>query len=183
VYLKEEQILPPLDEWLATAFAPDHLTRTLTALADSQPAASAREAADADARRELADCDRKLARHKAALEAGADPTLVTEWIREVQTERAAIHARLTQTNQHTPAQQPMTSEEIQHLVDTLGGLLTVLDKGDASEKNEIYRQLGLTLSYDRKTQTVLAEARPAPPCAQSTCRRTFLRAIYSIRAR
>jgi site-specific DNA recombinase len=35
------------------------------------------------ARRQLADRDRKLARHRAALEAGADPLMVTEWMSEI----------------------------------------------------------------------------------------------------
>ncbi|MFD8332956.1 hypothetical protein ACFV42_09895 [Streptomyces solisilvae] len=30
----------------------------------------------------ITDCDTKLATYRAALEAGADPTLVTQWINE-----------------------------------------------------------------------------------------------------
>jgi len=41
----------------------------------------------------LADCDRKLARHRAALEAGADPQLVAGWMAEVQAGRAAALAQ------------------------------------------------------------------------------------------
>jgi hypothetical protein len=35
----------------------------------------------------LSDCDRKLARYRAALEAGTDPTIVADWIRQVRAER------------------------------------------------------------------------------------------------
>lgn len=42
----------------------------------------------------LADCDRKLARYRAALEAGADPKVVTGWIAEVEAERRRILATL-----------------------------------------------------------------------------------------
>jgi hypothetical protein len=47
---------------------------------DAQPEP---DSADDAVQRVLADCDRKLGRHRAALEAGADPTLVTAWIAEV----------------------------------------------------------------------------------------------------
>ncbi len=43
-----------------------------------------------------------------------------------------------------------------------GGLLSVLRQADPADKAEVYRQLGLHLTYDHETQTVLAETRPAP---------------------
>ena len=50
--------------------------------------------------RTLTECDRKLARHRAALEAGGDPALAATWGREVRAERAAAEAWLTRT--HSP---------------------------------------------------------------------------------
>jgi hypothetical protein len=41
------------------------------------------------AHRNLADCDGRLVKHRAALEAGADPTIAAAWIAEVQGERLA----------------------------------------------------------------------------------------------
>jgi hypothetical protein len=71
VYVRENAVLDPLDTWLAEAFAPNWIEQSLTALEDAQPNdAPAVEAA----RRTIAECDRKLARHRAALEAGADQT-------------------------------------------------------------------------------------------------------------
>src|ERR1022692_439587 len=46
----------------------------------------------------LADCDARLARYQAALDAGADPQTIAEWTRQVKAERAAALARdATQT--------------------------------------------------------------------------------------
>ncbi len=56
----------------------------------------------------------------------------------------------------------MSREEIRGLVDALGGLLSVLHRTDPADKAEGYRQLGLRLTYDHETQTVLAESRPTP---------------------
>jgi len=55
-----------------------------------------------EARRQVAECDRKLARHRAALEAGADPAVVTAWIREVQAARAEAEAQLRMLGQARP---------------------------------------------------------------------------------
>jgi hypothetical protein len=41
-------------------------------------------------REALAECEARLARYRQALEAGADPTVVTAWIRGVQAERPSI---------------------------------------------------------------------------------------------
>ena len=56
----------------------------------------------------------------------------------------------------------MSRDEIKALIDALGGLLAVLRDADPADKAEVYRQLGLRLTYDHQTHTVLAETRPAP---------------------
>ena len=59
VYLREAQVVPALDRWLATSFNPSNIERTLDDLtagqADSDNAAEARV---------LAECNRKLARYE-----------------------------------------------------------------------------------------------------------------------
>jgi len=56
----------------------------------------------------------------------------------------------------------MSRDEIKTLIDALGGLLSVLRDADPADKAEVYRQLGLRLTYDHETHTVLAESQPAP---------------------
>jgi site-specific DNA recombinase len=56
----------------------------------------------------------------------------------------------------------MTAEEIRNLVDALGGLLHILDEADPADKLEVYRRLGLRLTYDHQTQIVVAETQPPP---------------------
>ena len=68
VYLREEQVLPRLDDWLSCKFGPDVLALTVRELEDVQP----EEPKPAEAAlREIAECDAKLRQHRAALEAGA----------------------------------------------------------------------------------------------------------------
>jgi len=46
-----------------------------------------------DTQATIADCDARLARYQAALDAGGDPQTIAEWTRQVKAERAAALAR------------------------------------------------------------------------------------------
>jgi hypothetical protein len=73
VYLRERDVLAPLDDALAGAFAPTRLQDTITRMAASQLPANPDYTAVRTARARLADFDTKLAGYRAALDAGADP--------------------------------------------------------------------------------------------------------------
>ncbi|RBM08076.1 recombinase family protein [Streptomyces sp. PT12] len=158
-YLREADLIDPLDTWLAGAFTPRRIEHSLTAIEEAQPQSHPQAEA---LRRALAECDHKLARHRAALEAGADPSLVASWSREVQAERLTAETRLKQLKGPTGPAQRMSRQEIRDLVDALGGLLNILRQADPADKAEVYRHLGLRLTYDHEKQEVLAESRPAP---------------------
>ncbi|WP_319461364.1 hypothetical protein [Micromonospora sp. RTP1Z1] len=51
----------------------------------------------------------------------------------------------------------MSRSEINDLVQALGDIATVLRDADPADKAEVYRQLGLRLTYQPETQTVRAE--------------------------
>jgi len=76
VYLREDALTDPLDTWLASAFAPDHIAQTITAMADAQPLNHSPTTGTA-AQAIITECDAKLERYRAALDAGADPAVVT----------------------------------------------------------------------------------------------------------
>jgi site-specific DNA recombinase len=63
VYLRELDLVDPLDAALAEAFASDRVGETITAMVDSQDQPETDEASTL-ARSQLAECDRKLARHR-----------------------------------------------------------------------------------------------------------------------
>jgi len=156
VYLRENQIVPSLDRWLATTFTPDRIEDTLDRLADAQPDTDAETSTET---RILAECDRKVANYRAALDAGTDPKIVTEWIVQVQTEKTLAEARLRQRG--TGAKR-LSREQIKYIVTTLTDITQVIHDADPRDKAEIYSQLGLRLTYHPGKAAVLVEARPAP---------------------
>jgi site-specific DNA recombinase len=106
VYLREDHVVPSVDEWIGGIFRPDSIEATLDALADSQP--PDRWEPDAEAARIVAECDAKLVTYRAALESGTNPELMNGWIDDVLTERARARAK---SIAHTTKRQPRMSRE------------------------------------------------------------------------
>jgi site-specific DNA recombinase len=123
-------------------------------MADAQPLGHPPETGTA-AQAIINECDAKLKRYRAALDAGADPAVVTGWVAQTQAERARAEADLCTIASTTPHR--MSRGEITALVTALGDITTVLREADPADKAEVYRQLGLRLKYQPETQTVRAE--------------------------
>ncbi len=49
------------------------------------------------------------------------------------------------------------------MVDGLGGLLVVLRSADANDKCELYRELGVSMTYQHPERVVVIEAAPRLP--------------------
>ncbi len=92
VYVRENRIVPKLDEWIGTLFDPANLDETCEATTGG--ATEADHARIEAARREIAVCDQRLANYRAALDAGADARLVDGWMTEVQGERLAAERKI-----------------------------------------------------------------------------------------
>jgi site-specific DNA recombinase len=140
-------------------FDPDNIDETLDALhAASAPGDDAEVAKTDAARKRLADCDKRLARYRAALDSGADPAVVTAWIAEVQAERLAAKVELDRAAGHNHGR--LSREQLAALVNGLGNLLDVLADAAPEDKAEVYRQLGLRLTHDPARRVVIAESDP-----------------------
>jgi hypothetical protein len=152
VYVAEQDVLPVLDQWLARLFAPARIERTVQEIWEAQ-ADEVVDPASARAGRVIEECDAKLARYRAALEAGTDPALVAGWIAQVQSERAAALGGVRPSGR----QRVMTRDEIRAAVGSLDNVLAALTGASATDKAEVYRHLGLRLIYRPDERTVHTE--------------------------
>jgi site-specific DNA recombinase len=170
LYVREEQIVPTLDRWLLRAFSPTALPHTIQALVDAQDEGHDEEhlARAAEAQRIITDCDQRLARYRAALEAGTDPTLIAGWTAEVTAKRAAAQ---TQLRAATGASTRMSPGEIKTVVTALGNILDVLRHADPADRATIYANLGLRLTYQPGENKVIAEAQPSAIMYEGSCPR------------
>jgi site-specific DNA recombinase len=157
VYVREDQILPPLDRWLAGLFAPSSLDATLDALiAAADEPDSGLAAAITAARRALADCDARIAKYRAALEAGADPVLVAGWLAEVQAERALLDRQL----RDAPAPDSVRRDDLAEAVRRHADAVALLQRAHHQDKSRLYASLGLRLTYQPDQRRVLASCQP-----------------------
>jgi site-specific DNA recombinase len=162
VYLREADLIPKLDAWLARLVSPANIDATCHRLA----AAHTHPAGHADAglratQQVLADCQRKLARHRAALEAGGDPTVINQWIAEtIQQQRHAQHALDQLRAANASQQQVVDPGMVGALLEELGDLAAGLDLADPEQRALFYEEMGISGLYQPANRIVLITAEP-----------------------
>jgi site-specific DNA recombinase len=170
VYLREAEILPELDTWLVRSLDHARLPATIEALAASQDDAVPRELASL--REQIGACDQKLAQYRAALDSGADPAVVGQWITETQARKLAADARLrAATGSTRPGPAKMTKEQIAATVNAIKDLMQALRNAATEDKAEIYAALNLQLTYHPGERTVTTRAEVGQTCTKGSCPR------------
>jgi site-specific DNA recombinase len=160
VYLREADVVPQLDVWLARLFDPEHFDETCAELAAASAGNEVEDATIEAARRKLDDCNERLSRYRAALESGTDPTIVTEWIREVQGDRLRAEQALA-----AATSEALDVDDIRVAIQELGPIAQVLERAEPKAKAELYAGLGVKLTYRPAENLVAAEAAPVA-CAK-----------------
>ncbi|MFF5010540.1 recombinase family protein [Streptomyces phaeochromogenes] len=165
VNLREDVLSQALDPWIARAFDPDRLTATIEALTHASATASAaatQTPEQARARQAIKECERRLARYQAALEAGADPTVVTQWINEAQRDKEMARKKLDALPAATRKKQsPLDAQQIREITERLGDIAQRIHTADAEAKGPLYEALGITISYEHATRTATVRSRPS----------------------
>ncbi|MEU6221338.1 recombinase family protein [Streptomyces sp. NPDC047022] len=170
VYLREDVVCQALDQWIARAFTPDRLTATLEALTHASAAASTAEThtpEQTQARQAIKDCERRLTRYQAALDAGADPAVVTQWINDAQRDKEMAHRKLDALPTATRKEEsPLGAQQIREMTESLGDIAQRIHAAAVDEKGPLYEALGITISYENATRTAIVRSRPSSPYRQ-----------------
>jgi site-specific DNA recombinase len=155
VYVKEAAVIPGLDGWLGSLFDDEHIDNTGEILAGvSEPDLDA-EQREADLRKAITECDRKIERYRQLLDRDGDIDIAAKWIAEIRRERRALEAQL---GQRVPGDR-MTKEQVKALVAALRDIVDVLADAEPADKAELYDELGVTLEYN-PDGTVAVKAQP-----------------------
>jgi site-specific DNA recombinase len=162
VYVRESAIVPKLDEWIGTLFDPANLDTTCEDLAAAGGSSGADRGRIEAAQRKLADCDTRLTKYRTALDAGADPAIVTSWIAQVQDERMRAEREIGLAK----GTQRFTKEQVRELVEGLGDIATVLTSADPKLKAQLYEKLGISVIYEPRRRIARIESRPESPWAR-----------------
>jgi hypothetical protein len=242
VFVREREVLPELDAWLATEFAPHRIEATIEQMAAAQDSPGSEQQVIAEAHRSIRESDRdgfeavkaasvlqpailltgarchcgairaapktyppgrrlgdrvrfavstgspdsplagqqrlvpsparlcsatpsgrlgrccpprsKMARYRAAIDAGGDVEEIGQWINAAKAERLLAVAALCAT----PPSACMTREEISAIVERFTSIAAVIRDADPADKAEIYREINLMLTYEPEEQIVRAQA-------------------------
>jgi site-specific DNA recombinase len=143
VYVRESAITEGLDPWLASLFDDDRIDETCEILAGASERDPDTEDRETRLRREIADVDRRLEGYRPVLNQGGDPAVVARWISDVQREPKVLVAQL---GEPVPGGK-LTKYQVRALVAGLRDIVSTLADADPEDKAELYRQLGITLTY------------------------------------
>ena len=156
VYLREADLLPNLDGWIATLFDPANLDATCAQLATATNGGDANRPEIARAHHVIRDCDLALRRYRAVLEQGANPETVGKWINGATAKKTAAQQRLRELRQQDTAH--VTAEQVRDLVLRVGAIIDQLATTDPDDRMELYQQLGIELLYQPTERLVVASA-------------------------
>jgi hypothetical protein len=175
INLREDIVCRALDAWIARAFESNRLTATIAALSAASLAASTAPThtpEQAQARQTIKECERRLARYQAALDAGAEPAVVTQWINDAQRDKDAARKKLNALPAVTRKKEsPLAADQIKTITERLGDIAQRIQAVDAAKKGPLYEALGITISYEHATRTATVRSRPSSPYRQSFCPR------------
>ncbi|MEN8654596.1 recombinase family protein [Streptomyces sp. 21So2-11] len=171
VYVRQDSVLPLLDAWIARIFAPGRLGQTLRDLHQAQqpPETEAPAAHQEPARSTVTACERRISQYRAALDAGADPALVSTWINQAQAEQAAARQQLAAAGRAT--RDVLTEPQIHDMIKALGDMSDRLQAAEPERKAALYADFGIQLVYNAKTRAVTVESQPAPTMCVIACPR------------
>jgi hypothetical protein len=147
VYVREDAVVAALDAWLPTLIDAD----LLAASQEPDPSMAVRHD---ELTRRLSEIDQSTRNLVSAIEAGTDPAVVQPRLVELKVEREAAARDLT--GMATPA--AISSQDIERILDELGGLHQILSTAEPTEKSQVYASLGLRLRYQPDENRVVATA-------------------------
>ena len=157
VYLRQDAFAAQVNDWLAIVFAPGHLPGTIDQMMAGQQAEGDTIAAEA-ATAKIADANLKMARYRAALDAGGDPEEIGKWITDAKAQRLRAEAELRQAT----SKATMTRQQIQALIEECADIAADLRDAEPGDTAGAYRKLGLRVTCHPERQLVSAAACPQP---------------------
>ena len=107
---------------------------------------------------QIEDANVKMARYRAALDAGGDPEEIGKWIAEAKAQRLKAETERRQATSKTT----LTREQVTDLIEQCTDIAADLCHADPGEMASTYQKLGLRLTYHPERQLVSAAACPKP---------------------
>ena len=149
--VREDQLLPTIDDWLGQLFDPDHLDDTICSMAnvETDQLDAAEELA---ARRVIKDCDKRIANFEIALGVTEDPDTIAGFARQIERTRAERKNAELRLRRLTTGK-GLTEEEIRQVVQSLADAVKLLAGASAEDRRRVYEAAQLEVLYDHHAET------------------------------
>ncbi|GAA1337421.1 recombinase family protein [Saccharothrix algeriensis] len=154
VNLREDVVLPALNNWIGWLFDPENLDTTIATLLGSQESTQA--AGANSAKKRLATAEEQLSRYQQAIKAGVDPAALVEVINEAQAAREAARAELAKVR----SSGKLDAAEVYAMIDSLGDIGAALEDAKPERLAQLYAKLQVELLYDHAEKAVVVTASP-----------------------
>ena len=159
-YLREDRLLPRINELLMGLFDPANIEETAKLLAEDAAAEVSESAYDAQTdrwSRALSEAEANLRKYRAVVEAGDAPVeVVGRWIAEAEEQRRKAAEELARLE----PQRPPTVDEVKALLTQFRRVANRLKKADPQILHDAYRALGLRIVYQPKAAKARWELAP-----------------------
>jgi hypothetical protein len=149
LYVREDAILGPLDDWIASM-------TSAQALESHQPPAG-QSPAVAELEPQLRDLDRRIEALVTAIEVSADVPQLAEQLKRRVAQRDGLAARL----RSQPQQPRLSAAQLAEAMTQLGGMPNILASADPVKRQQVYTSLGLRLVFDSQTRQIHGTASEA----------------------
>lgn len=158
--VREDHVIDPLHDWIMQVYDRHHIDQTVAAIVAANPRLTAARSQRTRAEAKLKDADKRLRRHRAAIEAGVNPAALVEPINAAEAERSAAKAELA----NLPEPSHVTAAEIYARIDMIADLGANLASAQPERLNKLYDAIGLELHYAPDAHRVHVSAQRTPPC-------------------
>jgi site-specific DNA recombinase len=151
--VREERILVVVDKWLGRLTDSCHLDTTLASILDADTKADAEPSEVARARQQHHRLQVEMDRVFAAIRAGVDPTVAAAQTREIQSGIATASAAIERWERSQQRTAPLTEADVRAVLTEAEDLVRLLRDANRVERAGIYRELGLSLKYEKEAAT------------------------------
>jgi hypothetical protein len=164
--VREAQIVPPLDDWIAGVFEPDRLAETCRSLADAREPAPEDDGRAEAARQELVDCmPESPATGKRSRPERTRPSSPGG------SAKSRLRERRPRRNSGDVVQRPLSPRTTSGRWSRASGISSASWRPLKQQKKAaLYENLGLALKYEPSKRRVLVEA-DLGRCTSGSCRR------------
>lgn len=147
VYLREDQIVPALDAWIAKITDPAELVSLQHTRVAQDPKTAALQA-------RLAELNSKIASLVKAIESGVEIEEVVQTLAQRKAEQRGVTAELRTTR----APGRLTAGQLAQIIDDIGGVGAALKAATPQERAAVYASLDVTARYRPADRTVIVTA-------------------------